>query len=95
MLSTVVRVRRPPSPTDALSADLSAEVDVEVLPGGGIIVGNGMSNELYSNDPIFLLALLGAMQDEVVRLEKENEWLRSTHQVKRRSSHNNHAQKSM
>lgn len=75
MPSKRVRVRRPASPTDALSSDLREEVEVVLGRGGKVTLESAENSELYRNDPAFLRALLGALQEEVASLEKENKIL--------------------
>lgn len=66
-----LRIRRPSSPADALSSDLSTEVAVGVGAGGHVSFGNAAHSKLYDDDPVFLHAILDALRLEVLRLEQE------------------------
>lgn len=78
-----LRVRRPPSPLDALSADLADEVDVQVLPGGDICYGTAENSRLYNEDSAFLHSIIDTLRLEVEKLEKEVKCRRTTRMPRR------------
>ncbi len=73
-----LHVRLPKCPSDMFSSNPSEEVNVAVLPGGRVEVGNDNScDDLYNHDTVFLAAIIDSLREEVERLEEEVTQLRS------------------
>lgn len=70
MGSVSVCVRRPNTPADALSSDLSDVARVQALPNGRIEYGMAETSAMYNEDPTFLRAIIAALVKEVSRLER-------------------------